>query len=118
MCWGWRGADGGEGSSDDGEPAGTAGRPIIAAIEAADIVDAVVVVDRIYGGTNLGTGGKCLRAIKPPDINYIFAEPSTTSHHPCLLSESLFLHVISCVHAAATCNYLLLRVRKVYSALY
>eukprot|EP00729_Bicosta_minor_P003055 gene3055-27773_t len=57
VCWGWRGGGGGEGSTDDGEPAGTAGRPIVAAIEAADVVDAVVVVERIYGGTNLGTGG-------------------------------------------------------------
>ena len=44
-------------SSDAGEPSGTAGRPILAAIEGADLHDAGVVVVRWYGGIKLGTGG-------------------------------------------------------------
>jgi putative IMPACT (imprinted ancient) family translation regulator len=44
-------------ASDAGEPAGTAGRPIAAAIEAAGLTDAVVAVVRYFGGTKLGTGG-------------------------------------------------------------
>lgn len=44
-------------SSDDGEPSGTAGRPIAAAIESAGISDVVVAVVRWFGGTRLGTGG-------------------------------------------------------------
>lgn len=43
--------------SDDGEPNGTAGRPIFDVIEGADITDVIVVVTRYYGGTKLGTGG-------------------------------------------------------------
>jgi len=43
--------------NDDGEPAGTAGRPIIKAIEAREISDICVVVTRYFGGTKLGTGG-------------------------------------------------------------
>ena len=43
--------------SDDGEPSGTAGMPVLDAIRKADIVDAVVVVTRYFGGTLLGTGG-------------------------------------------------------------
>lgn len=46
-----------ERSSDDGEPAGTAGAPILAAVQAAALIDAVVVVSRIFGGVKLGTGG-------------------------------------------------------------
>ena len=42
---------------DDGEPAGTGGRPLLAAIDRAGLADVVVVVTRYYGGTKLGTGG-------------------------------------------------------------
>jgi uncharacterized YigZ family protein len=44
-------------ASDAGEPSGTAGRPILAAIESAGLTDAAVAVVRYYGGTKLGTGG-------------------------------------------------------------
>ena len=44
-------------ASDAGEPAGTAGRPILAALDGADLTDAVAAVVRYYGGTKLGTGG-------------------------------------------------------------
>jgi uncharacterized YigZ family protein len=46
-----------EGMSDDGEPAGTAGRPALAVLRGADIGDVVVVITRYFGGTKLGTGG-------------------------------------------------------------
>lgn len=43
--------------SDDGEPSGTAGKPIIEVMMAKDVVDCIVVVTRYFGGTLLGTGG-------------------------------------------------------------
>lgn len=43
--------------SDDGEPGGTAGRPILREVEAAGVHDVCVVVARWFGGTKLGTGG-------------------------------------------------------------
>ena len=46
-----------ERSDDDREPKGTAGPPILAALAAADVFDALVVVTRWFGGTKLGTGG-------------------------------------------------------------
>jgi uncharacterized YigZ family protein len=55
-CWAWKLADQYR-SSDDGEPGGTAGRPILAAIEAQDCDQVAVVVIRWYGGIQLGTGG-------------------------------------------------------------
>ncbi|NWA25223.1 YigZ family protein [Pseudomonas gingeri] len=55
-CWAWKLADQYR-SSDDGEPGGTAGRPILAAIEAQDCDQVVVLVIRWYGGIQLGTGG-------------------------------------------------------------
>lgn len=42
---------------DDGEPGGSAGRPILAQIEGRDLTDLVVVVTRYFGGTKLGVGG-------------------------------------------------------------
>ena len=43
--------------SDDGEPAQTAGRPILDVMLGEDIHNAVIVVTRYFGGTLLGTGG-------------------------------------------------------------
>lgn len=43
--------------SDDGEPSGTAGKPIIDILKSEDIKNIVVVVTRYFGGTLLGTGG-------------------------------------------------------------
>lgn len=44
-------------SSDDGEPSGTAGHPMLDVITGADVHDVLVVVTRYFGGTLLGTGG-------------------------------------------------------------
>ena len=43
--------------SDDGEPAGTAGKPILEVIRGRQITDVLVIVTRYFGGTLLGTGG-------------------------------------------------------------
>lgn len=43
--------------SDDGEPAGTAGAPALAALVGAGVTDVVAVVTRYFGGVLLGTGG-------------------------------------------------------------
>jgi putative IMPACT (imprinted ancient) family translation regulator len=43
--------------SDDGEPHGTAGRPMLAALLHSGVGEVVAVVTRWYGGTKLGTGG-------------------------------------------------------------
>ncbi|MDD5939456.1 MAG: IMPACT family protein [Lachnospiraceae bacterium] len=44
-------------ASDDGEPQGTAGLPILKVIDSAECTNVLVVVTRYFGGTLLGTGG-------------------------------------------------------------
>ncbi len=60
-CWAYViGAPGGTdrvGLSDDGEPHGTAGRPMLTVLLHSGVGDIVAVVTRWYGGTKLGTGG-------------------------------------------------------------
>lgn len=55
-CWAFKAGDRYR-FNDDGEPGGTAGRPILQAIEGRDMDFVVVVVTRHFGGIKLGTGG-------------------------------------------------------------
>lgn len=55
-CWAWKVGNQYR-FNDDGEPGGTAGRPILAAIEGQDCDQIAVLVIRWYGGIQLGTGG-------------------------------------------------------------
>ncbi len=56
-CWAWRVGPDNARCSDDGEPAGSAGKPILARLTGQDWVGVLVVVTRWYGGTKLGVGG-------------------------------------------------------------
>jgi len=58
-CQAWRlGRDGTRfRAHDDGEPAGSAGRPILRQLDARGVTDATLVVVRWFGGTKLGVGG-------------------------------------------------------------
>lgn len=59
-CWAYQiGAPGlaTQDSSDDGEPRGTAGKPILAHLQGANAGQCAVVVARYFGGVKLGTGG-------------------------------------------------------------
>lgn len=58
-CYAWVLGEGSERkkSSDDGEPSGTAGQPILRVIEGSGCTNVLVIVTRYFGGTLLGTGG-------------------------------------------------------------
>ena len=57
-CYGWIAAGGRrKKSGDDGEPAGTAGAPILSALERQGVTEGIIVVTRYFGGIKLGTGG-------------------------------------------------------------
>lgn len=76
-CWAYRIGDLYR-SSDDGEPSGTAGRPILSAIDNQGLDNVMVVVIRYFGGIKLGAGGlvrayggtaaQCLRAARRVEI--------------------------------------------------
>lgn len=59
VCWAYAlGTDGADTrSNDDGEPSGSAGKPILGQLRAAGVTQAVVAVVRYFGGVKLGTGG-------------------------------------------------------------
>src|SRR5690606_8347759 len=91
-CWAYKTAEGYR-FNDDGEPGGTAGRPILQAIEGKGLTDVAVLVIRYFGGTKLGTGGlvrayggcaaKCLDAAPKTVI-----VPSTTVYCTCNYSDA------------------------------
>lgn len=56
-CWAWVLPDGAYRWSDDGEPGGTAGAPMLDILRTANVYGAVCVVTRYFGGTLLGSGG-------------------------------------------------------------
>lgn len=57
-CWAYK-VDNEYRFNDDGEPSGTAGKPILSAIENTDLTNTAVLVIRWFGGIKLGTGGLC-----------------------------------------------------------
>ena len=56
-CWCYRLSSGVERYSDDGEPQGTAGVPMLAVFQKAEVTNLVCVVTRYFGGVLLGAGG-------------------------------------------------------------
>lgn len=82
-CFAWRIDDLTWRYSDDGEPAGTAGKPILQAIDSRNFKEILCVVTRYFGGTKLGTGGliraynqtaaEALNKVKPK-IKTIYSE--------------------------------------------
>ena len=55
-CWAWR-INFQVRSSDDGEPSGTAGRPMLNVLERRELENVMVIVTRYFGGIKLGVGG-------------------------------------------------------------
>ena len=57
FCYAWIFEDGRKGRSDDGEPKGSAGQPILKRLESIKCVNILLIVVRYFGGTKLGIGG-------------------------------------------------------------
>lgn len=103
-CWAYRiGAE--YRFNDDGEPAGTAGRPILSAIDGQGVDGVAVLVIRWYGGIKLGAGGlvrayggaaaECLR-LAPRRARVTYAELECA----CPFEDLGTLHALLAAHAA------------------
>ncbi|PJF25913.1 MAG: YigZ family protein [Phototrophicales bacterium] len=74
-----------EGMSDDGEPAGTAGPPVLSVIRGSPIGDLIIVVTRYFGGKKLGTGG--LVRVYTQAAQAVLAELPTVENVPTILFQ-------------------------------
>ena len=91
-----------EGSSDDGEPRGTSGKPTLAVLQGQDLINIAMVTVRYFGGTKLGTGG-LVRA-------YSDATNLTISEAKLLKYQKLEKQIIHCSYSdAGKVEYLLLQ---------
>lgn len=95
-CWAYRLKPEEQRSSDDGEPSGTAGPPILAHITGARLLNVGAVVTRYYGGTKLGTGGliraygaATAAAIAAADIVEAIVTTTVSFRHPYTLSAAV-----------------------------
>ena len=109
-------------SSDDGEPSGTAGRPILAAIDGQGLDQVMVVVIRWYGGIKLGAGGlvrayggtaaECLRnAPRRELVQYCQAEVRCPFEDLGLLHSALDAHQAQKISEDFTEQGVLLNIR-------
>jgi len=60
--------------SDDGEPSGSSGKPVLEAIDKNNLTDVIVIVTRYYGGINLGIGGLRRAYFEAADLSLKNAE--------------------------------------------
>ena len=100
-CLAWRlGTDGSQyRATDDGEPSGSAGRPILGQIDSAELTNVLVVVVRYFGGTLLGVPG-LIHAYKTvtaaalegtPTIEQWIEAPVSVSFDYSVMGEVLYL---------------------------
>lgn len=102
-CWAWR-LDYQYRFNDDGEPASTAGRPILAAIEGKELDHVMVVVTRYFGGTKLGVGG-LIRAYSGSTAKCLDQASIIDIQPKCVCTIKAAFHWTGQVYAALeTCN--------------
>lgn len=86
VCWAYRlGPEGAQTrSQDDGEPSGTAGKPILGQILSADLTNIIVLVVRYFGGVKLGTSG-LIEAYRQATVEVLAA----TSRRTCIVERRM-----------------------------
>ncbi len=100
-------------ADDDGEPSGSAGRPILREIDARDLVDTLVIVTRYFGGTKLGVGGLVRAygsaagaALDAADVRTIVITQRVTVRHAYELSSAIAAALATTGHQPVAVEYL------------
>jgi uncharacterized YigZ family protein len=108
-CWAYRLSPQEYRFSDDGEPSGTAGSPILQAIAAANLEEVVLVVTRYFGGTKLGAGGlvraygtAATTVLKQAGVKLI--KPTVTLQLIVAFADQNQLHHFFSLHSEITIN--------------
>ena len=111
-CWCYRIQDGPERYSDDGEPQGTAGLPMLEVLHRENVTNVVCVVTRYFGGILLGTGGlfraytKAARdALHDAGISAVRSWAACTVTSPYALFERIRAEVLSFSGVVDTVEY-------------
>lgn len=84
-------------SNDDGEPSGTAGRPMLEALSGRHFIDCVAVVSRYFGGVLLGAGG----LVRAYSDSVLAAIDDAHAQGAVVARERRMLHTLSLAHADA-----------------
>lgn len=88
--------------SDAGEPSGSAGKPILAAIDAQRLTNVIVVVTRYFGGTKLGVGG-LVRAYSDAALLVLERAEKVTKYKTTLLEATFpHSHISGVMHVVST----------------
>lgn len=109
-CYAYITADG-QKSSDNGEPAGTAGIPILQAIKQKNLSNVAVAIERYFGGVKLGTGG--LARAYGQAASQVLAEAN-----PVLMRECVILEFTTTYEQKSTVEQLVLENGKVLNLQY
>ena len=90
------------GCSDDHEPSGTAGRPMLEVLKGSGLTDILVTVVRWFGGTKLGTGG-LVRAYSDAVKELLTHIPfHVGTHHMALITYVVFAEALDDIHGQET----------------
>ncbi len=87
--------------NDDGEPGGSAGKPILAAIDKFELTDTILVVTRYFGGTKLGVGG-LMRAYGDAAENALLKAEQITKFKTAIVDATFpYSHISNVMHVVS-----------------